>query len=109
MELPVDQAPDAAGFLNGAGDSERQTISDKRGLVEPSAAAAWWRPRPQILIPVILSGFLLTALGAWNYQRTARARWVREIALPEADRLVNAGRYPAAFQWLARAQQVIST
>jgi eukaryotic-like serine/threonine-protein kinase len=107
MELLVDKPLAAVGLPNGAGDSARQTVSDSRLLLEPAAAAAWGLPRPRILISVILSGLLFAALGTLQYYRTARARWVREIALPEADRLVNAGRYPAAFGWLVRARQVI--
>jgi DNA-binding winged helix-turn-helix (wHTH) protein/predicted esterase len=107
MKSPVDQPPATIGLPNGAGDSSRQAVFHKPWPVEPAASAAWWLPRPRMLISVILLGLLLAALGAWQYRRTARARWAREIALPEADRLVNAVRYPAAFGWLARAQQVI--
>ena len=106
-ESPVDQLVAATGLPNGAGDPAGETVSDERLFVEPAAVAAGWLPRSRVLIAVVLSALLLAALGAWYYHRTAPARWAREIALPEAMRLVTAGSYPAAFGFLLRAQQAI--
>jgi DNA-binding winged helix-turn-helix (wHTH) protein/dienelactone hydrolase len=60
------------------------------------------------LIPVLLVTLILLALaGAWYYRRGAPARWVRNIALPEVNRLVAAENHPAAFPLLYQALQIL--
>ncbi len=67
--------------------------------------------RPRILIPILLGTlFLLALAGAWYYRRGAPARWAREVALPEAIRLVSAKNDTAdaaAFALLYRALQIL--
>src|SRR3954470_9360432 len=104
LEMPIEHRPAVAA----AARSNGQIVSDEPVLPEPAASAKWWPARRRTLISVILTGLLLAAVGGWQYNRAAaRARWVREVALPEADRLVSEARYPAAFGWLLRARQVI--
>ena len=77
--------------------------------------SAFWRPptqapprRTRILTPALLAGtVLLIVAGAWLYQRLSNTRWAREVALPEATRLVSTGDYPAAFPLLYRAIQIL--
>jgi eukaryotic-like serine/threonine-protein kinase len=76
-------------------------------VVVPAIGGAGWPPRPRLLISVALAAILLAALSARYYYGTAPARWARRITVPEADRLATAGRYPAAFELLIRARQVI--
>jgi hypothetical protein len=80
--------------------------AEARLVVVPAIRGARWPPRPSLLISVALAAILLAALGTGYYYGTAPARWARRIAVPEADRLANAGRYPAAFELLIRAHQV---
>ena len=49
----------------------------------------------------------LALLGAWYRQRMVPARWARQVALPEAARLVNAGNYAATFPILYRALHIL--
>ena len=64
--------------------------------------------RARILAPVLLGAAILLVLaGAWYYRRGAPARWAREVALPEATRLVSAGNYAGAFPFIYRALQVL--
>jgi DNA-binding winged helix-turn-helix (wHTH) protein/formylglycine-generating enzyme required for sulfatase activity len=67
--------------------------------------------RPRILIPILLGTlFLLGLAGAWYYRRGAPARWAREVALPEATRLVSAKNDTAdaaAFALLYRALKIL--
>jgi DNA-binding winged helix-turn-helix (wHTH) protein/predicted esterase len=74
---------------------------------DPAAPATVHRPPPSILISIALSAVLLAASGTWLYYRAAPARWARQVAVPEADRLATAGRYPAAFELIIRARRVI--
>jgi dienelactone hydrolase len=62
----------------------------------------------RIAVPAVVALVLVAvAAGLWTYRRGASRRWAREIALPEAIRLVDAGRDAAAFQLLYRAQQIL--
>jgi eukaryotic-like serine/threonine-protein kinase len=64
--------------------------------------------RSRMLLPAALAAVLLMALaGAWYYHRGARARWAREVALPEARSLVNAGNNAEAFPLLYQALQAL--
>jgi len=74
-------------------------------VAEPESLSADWPFRRRILIPVVLSA-ILAAFGAW-YHLTAPARWAQHFDLAEANRLASSGKYPAAFRFLFRAQQVI--
>jgi len=107
-ESRVDQRVPTVGLPNAAGHAACQTIPGERLPEEAAAVATAWLTRPRILISVVLAALLFTALAStWHYRRTAPARWARDIALPEASRLVNAGSYPAAFELLFRAKQVV--
>ena len=65
-------------------------------------------PPVRILFPALLAAIVLIGLAAVLYYRHgAPARWAREIALPEATRLVDAGKYAQAFSFLLRAQRAI--
>jgi formylglycine-generating enzyme required for sulfatase activity/DNA-binding winged helix-turn-helix (wHTH) protein len=67
-----------------------------------------WFRRPRTLIAILLAAMALVALAVGlNYRLGADSRWVREVARPEATRLVNAGIYPAAFPLLHRALQIL--
>jgi DNA-binding winged helix-turn-helix (wHTH) protein len=88
VEAPANQPPSAAPLV----------IIHRGGDSRPRLAVA----RPQILIPALVTMILLALAGAWYYRRGAPARWARDIALPEATRLVAGGqrshRLPVALQ-----------
>jgi eukaryotic-like serine/threonine-protein kinase len=46
-------------------------------------------------------------IGAWSYRAHVQLRWAREVALPEAIRLAQAGKATQAFSFIWRAQQII--
>ncbi len=107
-ESRADQPIAATGLLNADGHVASETIPDERLLDKAPAYVAAWIPYPRIVIPVALAALLFTALaGTWYYRRTEAIRWARDIALPQGSRLVNAGSYTAAFEFLWRAKQVI--
>lgn len=65
-------------------------------------------PPVRILLTALLATILLVALGGvWSYRHGAPARWARNVALPEATRLIDAGRYAPALSFLLRAQRVM--
>ena len=83
--------------------AESPVVGETREVGPP----AGWPRSSRILILVAFAAIALVALGAWYFHWTAAARWARQVALPEANRLVKAGSYPAAFEFLFKAQQVI--
>ena len=103
MAPAPEQAP------NGLGDSDEWTEEPASApQSEESRTGPADRLPPGWRALVLVSTVLIASLGAWYfYQRTAHARWARATALPEASRLVKAGKYPAAFEFLLRARQAI--
>jgi len=78
------------------------------GPGEDTGATPFPRARALASAGVALALLLAVALAlAWYRKHTAPARWAKEVALPEATRLVNAGNYSAAFPYLYRAQQIL--
>jgi dienelactone hydrolase len=64
-------------------------------------------PFPRILIPILVTMILLALASTWYYRRGAPPRWARDVALPTATRLVEAGNEAAAFPWLFQALQIL--
>lgn len=61
-------------------------------------------------VPVLLGIILLFLISGWWYFRIhVPARWAREVALPEATRLVDAGNAPDAFPILHKALRILPT
>ena len=109
VEKVPEIAPPPAGLAtNSATDPSGPVIAyDDLPRESFQPAASWWRqktPIGRLALAILLS---LGLFGAWHYYRTAPVRWARRIALPEADRLVKAGKYPAAFGFLLRARNAI--
>jgi formylglycine-generating enzyme required for sulfatase activity/dienelactone hydrolase len=58
--------------------------------------------------PVIAAVAVLASAGAWMYQRGAKVRWAREVAIPEIARLAEQGKFVAAFDMATEAEKHIS-
>jgi formylglycine-generating enzyme required for sulfatase activity/dienelactone hydrolase/predicted Ser/Thr protein kinase len=52
-------------------------------------------------------GIGVVVLGGWFWHRTARVRWVRETAVPQAEKLVTAEDFEKAYPILREARSVI--
>jgi eukaryotic-like serine/threonine-protein kinase len=63
--------------------------------------------QPRFFIPATAILLLLVFLGVRLYQHTSRIRWVREQAIPEITRLLDAGERKAAFRLTRRAEAVL--
>jgi len=64
--------------------------------------------RPRIVAAILLAAAtLLALLGVMYYRRDEHVRWAREVALPEATRLVRSGNDPAAFPFILKALQFL--
>jgi formylglycine-generating enzyme required for sulfatase activity/predicted esterase len=73
-------------------------------VIPPAAASTaerWWKR-----VAALAVGGAIAA-GAWFYSQNARTTWAREQAIPEIERLIDAGRFVDAFQLAAEARRVI--
>ena len=59
--------------------------------------------KPRVAVPAFLLLLAVLAVGTWFGVRSYRARWARNVALPEIARLVESQNFDAAFRlgWLA--------
>ena len=71
-------------------------------LTRPTDPA--WR-RPAVLIPIALLVLAVGALGIWQTVQARRARWAREQAIPEVERLLASGQKLAAVRLAADAER----
>ena len=90
---PVARYPDAAAMRG-----ELATAHAK--LTRPSESA--WRG-PKVLVPVAVLLIAAISFGVWQTVQSRRARWARQVAIPEIERLQYTDRSLAA---LPLAQQV---
>ena len=71
-------------------------------LTHPADAA--WR-RPKVLIPVALLLAGAAAFGVWQTVQSRRARWARQIAIPEIERVQRTDRSLAALPLAREAER----
>ena len=63
--------------------------------------------RPRVAFPTVVLLLALGALAVWQYNRSANVRWAQQIALPEIERLAEAGKQIEAFNLAEEAKQYI--
>ncbi len=94
---------DPAKRPQSALDVARELSALEERLTAPPSRS---RLRPIFAIPSIVLLLLLTAGGAWLYQRSERRHWAREQAIPEIGRLTPQTPV-AAFLLLQKAQKYL--
>ena len=79
------------------------------GGVQVSVRSQQLRVRLWLVLALAAAALMLLAgIGAlWYYKLQAPIRWAREVALPQARRLVATGDYAAAFPLIFRALQIL--
>ena len=80
---------DPAGRYQDAGAMRADLAAAHARLTRP-AAAPW--QRPAVLVPVALLLLAAAALGVWQATSVRRARWARDVAIPEIERLEKTER-----------------
>ena len=65
--------------------------------------------QPKIAVPIVLAIAAIAVLSIWFFNRQAKVRWAREVALPEIERLATDlwGDYPAAYRLAEQAEESI--
>ncbi len=78
--------------------------AEERKLQGPSARLTTVLRQPRYAIPGLIVLLAVAGLAAWLMNRSSRARWAREEALPEISRLVEKQRYSDAFRLAKKAR-----
>jgi formylglycine-generating enzyme required for sulfatase activity/predicted Ser/Thr protein kinase/dienelactone hydrolase len=68
----------------------RADLSAAQARLTHPRAAAW--QRPAVLAPVAILLLAAAALGVWQVTSARRARWARDVAIPEIERLEKTER-----------------
>lgn len=65
--------------------------------------------QPKIAISTALAIIVITVLAVWFFNREAKIRWARQVALPEIERLATDiwGDYPTAYRLAEKAEKAI--
>lgn len=63
--------------------------------------------RPRVLVPLLLVAVLLVAGVGWLIKGYRDARWARTVALPEASRLADQGRFVEAYSLAMKTERSI--
>src|SRR5262249_61035527 len=71
---------------------------------DPACVRARW---VAMAISIAAAAVLIASAGGRFWHRTARVRWVRETAVPQAERLVAAEDFEKAYPILREARSVI--
>jgi len=75
----------------------------------PTISAALFRQskRPSVAIPVLLILLTLGSLSAWWLQRSSRAHWAREQAVPQIAQLIEREEFGKAYALAVQAERYI--
>ncbi len=84
-----------------------QTLRENRFSPAQPVSGKRFLKRPAVLIPALLLILALGALGFWLINRSAKASWAREEAIPEMMRLIDHEDYTSAFELATEAQKYI--
>jgi formylglycine-generating enzyme required for sulfatase activity/pimeloyl-ACP methyl ester carboxylesterase len=108
VEAIVDRAlakdPDAR--YAHAADLHADLVAAHTRLTRPPDAM--WR-RPAVLIPLALLLLAAAGAGAWQTVQSRRARWARQEAIPEIERLLGTGHKLAALRLMDDAERYAAT
>ena len=63
--------------------------------------------RPAFAISAAVIVLVVLGIAGWAWTRSSGARWARNQAIPEVDRLVSEGSYPEAFQLAQEASSYV--
>ncbi len=83
----------------------KDALANMRVESQPGLSAVWrLMRRPRVMIPLMLAVLVATVSAIWLYRRSANRHWVKEVALPEIERLTEEGRFEEAFDLAQTAE-----
>ena len=90
-----------------ADNIEEAILALRPGMDRPSVSALTLLRRPALLVPLVVVLGLSAAGGWWVWRSASRARWARNVAMPEIQRLSDREEYDAAYRLAQRALTVV--
>jgi formylglycine-generating enzyme required for sulfatase activity/predicted Ser/Thr protein kinase len=97
----------ASGIVEEVAAYRVRASSGTLGAVSAPTPWAWLRQK-RVAIPAVLLAVVLGSVGAWAWNRNAKIRWARDVAIPEIKRLADQERYVAAFALAQTAERYIA-
>ena len=97
----------------GSATEIRQELEDCRALISTSASGINFGvvfrrgKRPSVAIPGLVILLLVAGLSAWWVQRSFKARWARNEALPEIAQLIEMEKLSEAYAVAVQAEKYI--
>ena len=91
-------------------DELSAAIGASRAALSPAAARAGGLSairRPMVAIPIAVVLIAAGTFAVLTISRQRRAQWARDVAVPEAERLVDADQIVAAFDLVTRAEAAL--
>ena len=82
-------------------------VACRERLMEGHAGWRGLARQPRFILAAAVLLLALLAAGTWLGLRSARARWARNTALPETERLIAAGQLEGAFRLVRQAERYI--
>src|SRR5713101_2805817 len=88
-----------------AGELYREMLTYQTRLSAAQARVGSLLRRPRILVPALLLFTAAAGAAAWFAVKASRARWARDVAVPEIARLTKNNQPVAAFRLARRAER----
>jgi serine/threonine protein kinase len=98
----------AAEVLKDLSEYQSTVALPEMGVSGWKVLSGWLRQK-RVAIPAFLILLLFASLLGWLFHRQAKVRWARQEALPEISRLIDEGKYGAAFDLARQIERYIPT
>jgi serine/threonine protein kinase/formylglycine-generating enzyme required for sulfatase activity/dienelactone hydrolase len=85
----------------------RDALFPESGTALTPARLAHQVRRPGILIPALLVILVLGSAIGWFINRSRKAHWAREVALPQISQLADQGKFPQSYALAIQAEKSI--
>jgi formylglycine-generating enzyme required for sulfatase activity/predicted Ser/Thr protein kinase len=95
-----------ARYPSGA-ELHSDLVASRQRLMRHDTGFGALARRPRFAIPALLLLLSLLTVGAWFTVRSARMRWSRGVALPQAERLIGEEKSVEAFRLLQQAEHYV--
>ena len=85
----------------------RQALEEFRASLSTPVALPTGRVTRPVIAALVVVALLAAGAATWLYLRASRARWARQVAMPQIEALVAGNQADAAYRLLSQVQQII--
>ncbi len=85
----------------------RQALEEFRALLSAPVALPTGRVTRPVIAALVVVAVLAAGVATWVYLRASRARWARQVAMPQIEALVGSNQADAAYRLLSEVQRII--